>query len=124
MDAVTCVAFSHDGQLLASKSLDDTVRLWCCNTWETVAVLHKPLSGMCFSGLTFHPAVQRGCPIIPVILRSGKNIPELPIFLRRLTWVHFRKKKPDPLQQLIWGITGERGAKLLTLLDTRFISLL
>ena len=54
-------------------------------------------------------AVKRECPIIPVLLRSGKLIPELPIFLRGITWVNFRKKKPDPLQQLIWGITGERG---------------
>jgi len=53
-------------------------------------------------------AVKRECPIIPVILRRSKHIPELPIFLRGVTWVNFRKKKPDPLQQLIWGITGER----------------
>lgn len=54
-------------------------------------------------------AVKRACPIIPVLRRSGKPIPELPIFLRGVTWVNFRKKKPEPLRQLIWGITGERG---------------
>jgi hypothetical protein len=54
-------------------------------------------------------AVWRECPIIPVILRSCKNIPELPIFLRGVTWVNFRRQKSDPLQQLIWEITGKRG---------------
>jgi hypothetical protein len=34
--------------------------------------------------------------------------PELPIFLRGMTWVDFRKDGPDPMEQLIWGITGVR----------------
>jgi hypothetical protein len=25
-----------------------------------------------------------------------------------MTWVDFRKRDPDPMEQLIWGITGER----------------
>jgi hypothetical protein len=52
--------------------------------------------------------VKRGCPVIPVILQDCKKTPKLPAFLEGMTWVDFRKKDPDPLDQLIWGITGER----------------
>jgi len=52
--------------------------------------------------------VQRECPVIPVILPKCTKVPELPIFLRGMTWVDFRKSEPEPLQQLIWGITGKR----------------
>lgn len=52
--------------------------------------------------------VKRGCPVIPVILPDCENTPELPIFLEGMTWVDFRKQNPDPLEQLIWGITGEQ----------------
>jgi WD40 repeat protein len=52
--------------------------------------------------------IDRGCPVIPVILPNALKKPSLPIFLKGMTWVDFRKKNPDPLEQLIWGITGER----------------
>lgn len=52
--------------------------------------------------------VQRGCPVIPIILRSATQVPELPLFLKAMHWVDFRKDEPDPLDQLIWGITGEK----------------
>jgi hypothetical protein len=52
--------------------------------------------------------VTRRCPVIPVILPGCKEIPELPIFLRGMTWVDFRKLDPDPLGQLFFGITGKR----------------
>jgi energy-coupling factor transporter ATP-binding protein EcfA2 len=48
----------------------------------------------------------RTCPVIPVILRSfASNLPRL---LRNRTYVDFRKSSPDPLGELIWGITGKR----------------
>lgn len=50
--------------------------------------------------------IRRKCPVIPVILPSCTSIPELPLFLGGFTWVDFRKMEPDPLRQLIWGITG------------------
>jgi hypothetical protein len=50
--------------------------------------------------------VRRGCPVIPVILPQAKQVPTLPIFLQALHWVDFRKKKPNPLDQFIWGIRG------------------
>ena len=36
---IDIVAFSSDGRLLVSKSADHTIRLWNCETWETVAVI-------------------------------------------------------------------------------------
>jgi hypothetical protein len=60
--------------------------------------------------------VKQGSPAIPVILPGCQETPELPVFLEGMTWVDFRKADPDPLAQLIWGITGER-AQIKT--DTR-----
>jgi hypothetical protein len=51
---------------------------------------------------------KRGCPVIPVMLPGAGGEPELPLFLRGMTWVDFRIADPDPLAQLIWGITGQR----------------
>jgi hypothetical protein len=52
--------------------------------------------------------VHRRCPVIPVILPECNNVPTLPLFLRQLTWVDFRKHDPNPFGQLLWGITGRR----------------
>ena len=52
--------------------------------------------------------LRRSCPVIPVILPECKAVPQLPLFLRQLTWVDFRKKTPDPFKQLLWGITGKK----------------
>jgi hypothetical protein len=52
--------------------------------------------------------VRRDCPVIPVILRDAGKRPKLPVFLRDMIWVDFRRGEPDPLEQLIWGITGSR----------------
>ena len=49
------------------------------------------------------------CPVIPVILPGCEAPPRLPPFLRGMTWVDFREVEPDPIEQLIWGITGRRG---------------
>jgi TIR domain len=54
--------------------------------------------------------VDRRCPVIPVILKSCRTVPQLPIFLRQFTWVDFRKPEPDPIERLIWGITGTKPA--------------
>lgn len=54
--------------------------------------------------------VKRKCPVIPVLLEGTKKIPKLPLFLEGMTWVDFQKKKPDPFEQLIWGITGKHGS--------------
>jgi GTPase SAR1 family protein len=54
--------------------------------------------------------VKRGCPVIPVLLTEAPKKPELPIFLKARTWVDFRKQEPDPMEMLIWGITGKRSS--------------
>ena len=53
--SVMSVDFSFNGYLLASKSQDNTVRLWRCDTWENVAVLDESASDYWMPGLTFHP---------------------------------------------------------------------
>jgi hypothetical protein len=52
--------------------------------------------------------VKRKCPVIPVILNNAPKKPKLPLFLHEMTWVDFRKDEPDPILQLIWGITGRK----------------
>ena len=51
---------------------------------------------------------KRNCPVIPVLLPGAPQQPDLPIFLEEMSWVDFRKQEPDPLEELIWGITGKR----------------
>jgi hypothetical protein len=52
--------------------------------------------------------VETGKPVMAVILPSVTGEPDLPLYLKRFTWVDFREQTPDPMEQLIWGITGER----------------
>lgn len=52
--------------------------------------------------------VERNCSVIPVLLPESLEIPALPLFLDGLTWVDFHKQEPDPFEQLLWGITGEK----------------
>jgi TIR domain len=52
--------------------------------------------------------VKRKCPVIPVILETAPEIPSLPLALTSFTYVDFRLEEPDPLQRLIWGITGKK----------------
>lgn len=55
--------------------------------------------------------VRRRCIVIPVILSNATTattVPELPVFLRQMTWIDMRKDKPDPMKLLLWGITGIR----------------
>jgi len=52
--------------------------------------------------------VSRKCPVIPVILEGCEGIPKLPVFLEGMMWVDFRRPEPDPMEQLLWGITGEK----------------
>jgi hypothetical protein len=53
--------------------------------------------------------VERGCRLIPVML-PGSGKPELPLFLRDFMCIDFGIPEPDPLERLIWAITGERQA--------------
>jgi hypothetical protein len=55
--------------------------------------------------------VKRGLPVIPVLLTECQQVPNLPPFLDGMTWVDFRESDPDPLDQFIWGITGQRKTR-------------
>ena len=52
--------------------------------------------------------IERKCPVIPTILGSANKTPELPWTLKNRHRVDFRIPDPDPLKQLIWGITGQK----------------
>ena len=54
--------------------------------------------------------MDRKCPVIPTILASATTTPELPWTLKNRHRVDFRIADPDPLRQLIWGITGQKPA--------------
>jgi TIR domain len=54
--------------------------------------------------------VARKAPVIPVLLPDAPSAPELPVFLRAMTWVDFRQSEAEPLDRLEWGITGVRPA--------------
>ncbi|MCP2248649.1 NACHT N-terminal helical domain 7-containing protein [Lentzea aerocolonigenes] len=52
-------------------------------------------------------ARNRSRRVIPVILEGTENEPELPGFLRVWSTVDMRTADPDPIEQLVWGITGQ-----------------
>ena len=56
------------------------------------------------------------------MLPDAPEQPQLPIFLRNRHWVDFRRKKPDPLEQLIWGITGQKPTTVLKTAESISIS--
>ena len=53
--------------------------------------------------------VQQKSPVIPVLLENAPNEPDLPLFLQGMTWVDFRESDPNPMDMLVWGITGQHG---------------
>jgi hypothetical protein len=55
--------------------------------------------------------VKRGCPVIPVVLPSAKTAPDLPWMFANLHCIDFRTDS-QPLERLIWGITGQKPAEL------------
>ena len=52
--------------------------------------------------------MSRQAPVIPLLLPGAPARPELPIFLKLMTYVDFGVSDPDPMTQLEWGITGVR----------------
>ena len=53
--------------------------------------------------------VSRECPVIPILLPDAPKEPKLPTFLEEIMWVDFRTSDPNPMSQLIWGITGKKS---------------
>ncbi|EDX82374.1 hypothetical protein S7335_820 [Synechococcus sp. PCC 7335] len=52
--------------------------------------------------------IERDCLVFPVLLESAPDELELPPLLAGKTWVDFRSSIPDPLEQLVWGITSKK----------------
>lgn len=53
--------------------------------------------------------VNRGMPVIPVLLPGCPAEPQLPLLLKQFTWVDLRKGLRDEgLNKLIWGISGHK----------------
>ncbi len=56
--------------------------------------------------------VKRRMAVIPVLLPGAGESPELPLFLRGLTWVDLRSGlTAKNLDRLEWGITGVKPAR-------------
>jgi GTPase SAR1 family protein len=53
-------------------------------------------------------SVRRRCAVVPVLL-PGANPQALSVFLDGLTWVDLTATEPDPIDQLVWGITGRQS---------------
>jgi GTPase SAR1 family protein len=51
--------------------------------------------------------VERGVPVIPVLLATAPSEPELPLYLQDVAWVDFRRAYPEPFEQLVLAITGQ-----------------
>jgi hypothetical protein len=58
-------------------------------------------------------SVQGRCTVVPVLL-PGANRNDLRLFLNGLTWVDLAASEPDPIDQLMWGITGRQQNRLVT----------
>jgi len=57
--------------------------------------------------------VHRKMPVIPLLLPGCPKTPELPLLLRRFTWVDCRDgKEEEGFYRLIWGITGSKPKQL------------
>lgn len=74
--------------------------------------------------LFLHQFNERNCPIIPVLLQNAPQKPNLPLFLKDKGWVNFCQNQPDPIEQLFWGIKGQKlshylQSKLTTLLEQK-----
>jgi small GTP-binding protein len=50
------ISFSANGQILASKGADGSVRFWNCSNWQPAGALDEPCSGWWASGIAFHPS--------------------------------------------------------------------
>jgi GTPase SAR1 family protein len=55
MKLVRSAVFSFDDRILASSSLDRTVRLWRTDTWTQVAQIEEPNADYWPQGIAFHP---------------------------------------------------------------------
>lgn len=66
--AIISVSFSSDGSLLASKSLDGSIRIWNSFSWEEMIQLKETSSNCC--GLAFNPRE----PVLATVDHEQKTI--------------------------------------------------
>ena len=60
--------------------------------------------------------VNRGQPVVPVLLRGAPDKPQIGLFLEQITWVDLRKGlSAKGIERLVWGITGEKPRKRILL---------
>lgn len=52
--SISTVSFSHNGDFLATKSIDGTTRIWNCITWDTVIIINDYSSETPGSCVDFH----------------------------------------------------------------------
>jgi hypothetical protein len=52
--------------------------------------------------------IDRGCPVIPVLLPGTPEVPELPIFLRQMTWLDLRHDSDKGLNRLLEALRRPR----------------
>jgi tetratricopeptide (TPR) repeat protein len=53
--------------------------------------------------------VDRGLPVIPVLLPGASNKPDLPMFLKQFTWVDLRGGLTNEgIDRVQWGVTGKK----------------
>jgi GTPase SAR1 family protein len=80
---------------------------------KTVAVFIGPIGAGPWQELEVESLLgefaRRGKPVIPVILEGRTGSPRLPAFLNAWHKVDMRNPSPDPFEQLVWGITGDRS---------------
>lgn len=50
--------------------------------------------------------LNRGCPVIPVILPTAKKVPELPIFLKQMMWIDMRGSSEEGLLRLVAALSS------------------
>jgi TIR domain len=55
-----------------------------------------------------HEFAGRQAPVIPALLPNAGSCPDLPMFLRNLSWVDFREDREKAFRARQWGITGRR----------------
>ncbi|MBZ5622639.1 MAG: TIR domain-containing protein [Acidobacteriia bacterium] len=107
---VRSAVFSFDDRVLASSSMDGTVRLWRTDTWEQVAQIDEPASGYWPQGIAFHPTE-------PILATFGEEDRVIRIWrldidgllgLQPREQVHYRNAKVVLLGDTGVGKTGLR----------------
>jgi len=88
------ILFSSDGGLLISQSEDHTIRLWSCETWETVAVIPALMRPGWFPALAFHP-VRPLFAAQSILHNEPYDEGSWQIYLLELDYDVLLRKRPD-----------------------------